>query len=155
MHTENVIDMNAPVEVVYALAADIPAWPRILPHYRYVRPLPGYGEDAQSRAVAMSASRSGIPVRWSAIQKLHPAAHRVVYHHIGGLTRGMDVVWEIEERDGRCHVSILHDLAGAWWFHVPLGRFIASRLFIGHIADRTLREIKRHAEAATHAEMRV
>ena len=138
--------MRAPFERIFALAAEVERWPEILPHYRYVRPVPDPNEE---RRFAMGARRGPIPVAWEAIQRPKPGRRTIEFVHTGGVTRGMWVAWRFEERDdGVVDVSIEHRLELAW----PLvGGFAAERVigpgFIEAIAGRTLRTIRRLAEA--------
>ena len=37
MHTGNSIIMHVPPAKIFETAADLEGWPRILPHYRYIR----------------------------------------------------------------------------------------------------------------------
>ncbi|HJP70226.1 MAG TPA: SRPBCC family protein [Candidatus Limnocylindria bacterium] len=134
--------MRAPYERVFDLAADVERWPEVLPHYRYVRRLPG-----TDRHFAMGARRGPIPVRWEAIQRPLRADRRIEFEHTGGVTRGMQVAWRFEERDGALDVSIEHHLDLRW----PLiGAFAAEGVigpqFIEAIAARTLRRIREMAE---------
>jgi uncharacterized membrane protein len=150
LQTENVIEISAPADLVYDLAANVENWPHILTHYRYVTMLqdPGAGADDGTR-VEMSALRSGIPVRWGAWQALHPAERRITYHHVAGFTKGMDVEWRIEQRaDGTTHVTILHALTSASaWLRSRIAEYVMGHIFVEHIADETLRGIKRQAES--------
>ena len=136
--------MHAPFERVFALAAEVERWPELLPHYRYVRRLP----DPSARHFAMGARRGPIPVRWRAIQRPLPEQRRIEFVHTGGVTRGMEVAWRFEERDGTLDVSIEHELDLDW----PLvGEFAATHVigpqFVEAIAGRTLRRVKELAEA--------
>ena len=136
--------MRAPYERVFALAAEVERWPELLPHYRYVRRLP----DGSARHFEMGARRGPIPVRWRAIQRPLPEQRRIEFVHTGGVTRGMQVAWRFEERDGALDVSIEHELELGW----PLiGGFAADHVvgpqFIEAIAGRTLRRVKELAEA--------
>jgi hypothetical protein len=75
-------------------------------------------------------------------------ALEVRYRHVGGITRGMDVVWRLEPRDGGVDVTIVHEWTGPAW---PLiGRLAADwvigPVFIHGIASRTLFGVKRKAE---------
>jgi uncharacterized membrane protein len=139
------VTIAAPAERIFALAADVERWPLILPHYRYVRRLPD--RDGERR-FAMGARRGPIPVRWEAVQRLHPEARTIEFRHIGGLTRGMQVAWRLEPIDGRVEVRIEHQLTLDWPF---VGRLVADGIirpqFIEAIARRTLRRIKQLAEA--------
>jgi uncharacterized membrane protein len=139
------VTMAAPYERIFRLAADIERWPEILPHYRYVRRLADIGDDRQ---YAMGARRGLIPVTWRAIQRPLPEARRIEFEHTGGVTRGMVVAWRFEPAGEAWDVSIHHQLELRW----PLiGGMVAERIigpqFIDAIAGRTLRTIKRLAEA--------
>ena len=138
------VRMDAPYERIFGLAADVEQWPAILPHYRYVRPLPAANGD---RHFAMGARRGPIPVAWSAIQRPLPGERRIEFHHTGGVTRGMDVAWRFEPAGDGWDVSIEHQLELRWPL---LGSFAAERVigphFIEAIAGRTLRTIKFLAE---------
>ena len=134
--------MRAPYGRIFDLAADVERWPELLPHYRYVRRLPG-----AQRSFAMGARRGPIPVRWEAIQRPLRSDRRIEFEHTGGVTRGMQVAWRFDEREGEVDVSIEHRLELAW----PLiGGFAAERVigphFIEAIAARTLRRIREMVE---------
>ena len=142
------IEMTADPDTVFALAAAVEDWPRILPHYRWVRRLEG---DDRLRTVEMAARREfgplAYPVRWTAVVEPLPAARRLRFTHIAGPTRGMEVEWRLTPRDGGTHVAIWHRFRS----RIPLvgelyAEYIASRIFIHHIAGRTLRCMKGEAE---------
>lgn len=138
------VHVNAPYERIFDLAARVERWPQLLPHYRYVRRLPAADEE---RRFAMGARRGRIPVRWEATQRPLRDERRIEFTHTGGLTRGMQVAWRFEPRDGGWEVSIEHRLRLPW----PLiGGFAADHVigphFIDAIAGRTLRRVKALAE---------
>lgn len=141
------IQIDAPLERIFPLAAEVERWPERLPHYRYVRRLPAENGE---RRFAMGARRGPIPVRWEAIQRPLPDERRIEFTHTGGVTRGMEVAWRlVPDGDGTTEVSIEHRLELGW----PLiGRFAAARIigphFVDAIAGRTLRRIKQLAEQA-------
>ncbi|HEX6140796.1 MAG TPA: SRPBCC family protein [Candidatus Limnocylindria bacterium] len=139
------IRVAAPFERIFELAAEVERWPRLLPHYRYVRRLPSANGE---RRFAMGARRGRIPVSWQAVQRPLPDARRIEFTHVGGLTRGMEVAWTFEPRDGGWEVSIHHALDLRWPL---LGRFAADRIigphFVDAIAGRTLRRVRALAEA--------
>jgi len=144
IHTEDTIWIAAPPERVFDLAADIAQWPTLLPHYRWVRVLE---ENGNQRLVEMSARRSHIPVKWTSVQRLVPEQGRVLYTHVGGITRGMEVEWRLAPEDGGTRVVISHWLKPRRWFlRNPLAAWIVGQFFVKSIAGRTLHYIKRHAE---------
>jgi ribosome-associated toxin RatA of RatAB toxin-antitoxin module len=150
LHTENTATISAPGDVVFDLAAHIERWPRILPHYRYVRVLSASGPF--ERVVHMGASRDGIPVRWTSVQELDPEGGEIRYRHVEGVTRGMRVLWRIVESQGVTRVSIHHDLEPQrWWLTVPVAEYVVGRLFVEYIAGKTLAGIKRQAERISRA----
>ena len=145
MKSEIGIVIDAPLERVFALGAEIERWPERLPHYRFVRAVP----DPQGRRrFAMSARRGPIPVRWEAVQAPKPAERRIEFTHTGGVTRGMEVAWILTPlEDGSVDVRIRHELHLGWPI---IGGFAAEHVvgpqFIEPIARRTLRTIKAIAE---------
>jgi ribosome-associated toxin RatA of RatAB toxin-antitoxin module len=147
MHTENAIWIDAPPERVFALAADVAQWPALLPHYRRVRLLE---ERPDERVVEMAARRGWFPVKWTSTQRLFPDAGCVTYHHVRGITAGMDVEWRLVPRDGGTQVTILHDLTSrSAVLRTRLAAWIVGELFVKVVAERTLRHIKRAAEEGT------
>jgi len=146
MQMSNEIDIAAPAHVIYALAAATERWPEILPHYRYVRVIE---RDGATRTVEMGASRSGIPIAWTAEQTDDAMRPSIRFHHVRGWTRGMDVEWRFDEEHGNTRVTIEHRLHFAFpiapeW----LGRRVIGGFFVHHVAGKTLARIKTLAEAA-------
>lgn len=142
MQTANSVDMAGDLHRIVALAGDVERWPVILPHYRWVTLLDGGGDH---KTVEMAARRGRIPVKWRAIQTIERAGDTPVirYHHIGGVTKGMDVAWTFAPGPGVIRVRIDHDFAPRW----PLvGRPIADHIigphFVAAIAGKTLETIK-------------
>ncbi len=149
MHTENAILMHADVGTIYALAAAVERWPKLLPHYRWVRVLERHGDR---RVVEMAARRGRIPVRWVAEQRCEPATPRITFHHVRGATAGMDVEWTFDRRPEGVLVTIRHDLQPRW----PLvGGLVADCVigpwFVEQIAGQTLGRIKELAESLERA----
>lgn len=146
MQTANAITIEADLDRIVSLAADVEQWPVILPHYRWVNLLDG-GDD--SKTVEMAARRGRIPVRWRAIQTIDTAGPTPVirFVHIGGVTKGMDVAWRFVEQPDGIAVTIDHDFQPPW----PLvGGLIANQIigphFVQAIAGKTLATIKEIAE---------
>ncbi len=152
MHTSNEVTMQAPYETIFKLASEVENWGRILPHYRYVRVLKRSGNR---KWVRMSAWRNFVPVTWSAIETVEPGTSeqpgRILFHHIKGLVRGMDVEWSFQRQsDGAYLVKISHQLDRPPFPTRILGpklvEIVVGRGFIGYIAGKTLRRIKYLAE---------
>jgi hypothetical protein len=142
----NHIHIAAPAEVVVRLAGRVEDWPKILAHYRRVdvravRP--------EGRIVEMAAVRRGVPVpaRWRALQRVEAMDFRVLYRHVGGVTRGMVVEWRIVPVTEGVDVTITHDFAPNWpWPGTLIARYIVGAFFVHPIADATLAGIKAQAE---------
>lgn len=141
----------APPELAFRVAADVERWPEILPHYRWVRfhRKEGFAEGVVEMAAWRPFGPLGWPTWWVSEMTHDPAARRVVYRHIDGITKGMDVVWEVTPLpDGGSHLKIVHEWAGPRW---PLiGGFAADAVigphFVSAIAGRTLAGVVREAE---------
>ncbi len=150
MYTRNEILIRAGTAEIYGLAAPVERWPELLPHYRWVRILEDDGEG--QRVVEMAALRNFIPVRWRAEQLLFPDVPRIVFRHVGGVTRGMEVEWVFAPQgEGVVRVSILHDLKRGLAGWPLVGGVVADRVvgpfFVSNIAGKTLGRIKELAEA--------
>ena len=143
MRSELNVPMRAPLQRIFDLAADVERWPERLPHYRYVRRLPGADGE---RRFAMGARRGPIPVRWEAIQTPLPAERRIEFVHTGGVTRGMWVAWRFEERGEEVAVSIEHRLDLGWPLVGGLAERVIGTQFVEAIAGRTLRRVRELAE---------
>ena len=150
MDTENSIIIAAPAARIYEFAAPIERWPEILPHYRWVTIL-REEQGGRWRLAEMAAHRDGFPVKWVSIQELDPATHGIRYHHVRGVTRGMDVEWTFEDvpQGAGTLVRIVHRFDPPWPPLVgPLvARHVVGDLFVHDIANRTLRRIKDLCEA--------
>jgi ribosome-associated toxin RatA of RatAB toxin-antitoxin module len=76
MYAENHITIHGPIDRIFELAADVMDWPRILPHYRWVRLI---SQDGRRRTVEMAAHRDGIPVKWTSIQEPIAEERRILF----------------------------------------------------------------------------
>jgi ribosome-associated toxin RatA of RatAB toxin-antitoxin module len=145
MHKENSIVINAPKALIFEAAADLSQWPRILPHYRWIR----YIEKSDNKnVVVMAAKRGWIPIQWTSEQEIDEHRCEVRFHHLKAFTKGMDVVWTFKERSDGVEVKISHDLKPTF----PLiGRFITEQIvgdfFIHYVASKTLHHMKIYLES--------
>jgi hypothetical protein len=153
MRTVDVLQSTALPEAVWPHAANVEAWPTILPHYRWVTRLEGArGGDG---VVEMAAWRPfGGPLKWPTWWRsrmwVDHGAREVRYRHIGGITTGMDVLWTVRAIAGGTEVTIVHEWQGPGW---PLVGGLAASLVIGPvfihgIASRTLAGVVRAAEGS-------
>lgn len=132
------------LEQVFAMASAVEEWPRLLPHYRWVKVL---SQSTTERVVEMAAHRNGFPVWWVARQWLDPAGYQIHFMHVRGITQGMRVTWFLEADGPAVHVRIVHDLTLHWPLIGPfVANVIIGRVFVSHIANKTLRTIKYHIE---------
>lgn len=143
---------RAPADVCFKLAVDVEQWPQILSHYRWVRfhERPGFAKSVVEMAAWRPFPGFRYPTWWLSEMEFDVDARTVTYRHIDGITKGMDVVWRVEDLgDGNSNLSILHEWTGPKW---PLiGRVAADWIigphFVKHIAGRTLEGIAQMAEA--------
>ena len=143
MHTANSIIIRAPKNTIFETAANLELWPKILPHYRYIR----YLERGTDRnLVVMAAVRAGIPISWTSEQVIDRQKMEIHFHHLKAWTKGMHVVWLFKDTPAGVLVEIVHDLR----FRIPLLAPIAEPLigkgFIHPVASKTLRSMKMHLE---------
>jgi len=148
--------VRAPLERVFACAADVERWPAWLDHYRWVRFLERRADGAGG-LVEMAAWRPfglfRFPTWWVSEMQIDRAAPTVRYRHVRGITRGMDVEWAFAAARDGVAVTITHVWDGPAW---PLVRSAAAGLVIGPlfihgIAQRTLEGIARVAQGEAPA----
>jgi ribosome-associated toxin RatA of RatAB toxin-antitoxin module len=151
VNTSIAVAIRAEPERIFGLAARVEDWPRLLPHYRWVRIL---RDDGRRRVMEMAARRDGIPVRWTAVQEQHPDEGLITFHHVRGVTRGMDVAWTLRPIDppGTTLVHIWHGFEPRWPL-VPdrLVELVVGQYFVNGIAARTLAGLRAYAEATGSA----
>ena len=147
--------VRAPLDRIFAIAADVERWPSHLAHYRYVRM--HERDERGGGVVEMSANRPfgslDWPTWWLSEMEVHApgrAATPVIrFRHVRGITSGMEVEWSFIPAPGGTQVKILHVWNGPPW---PLiGTFAATKvigpIFIHGIASRTLAGLAHAAEA--------
>jgi ribosome-associated toxin RatA of RatAB toxin-antitoxin module len=146
MHKANSIIMKAPRLTIFETAANLELWPRILPHYRYIR----YLERGPKRNVVIMAARRGpFPISWTSEQVIDRDKMEVRFHHLKAFTKGMDVVWTFTETPEGVRVEIVHDMHFRVRALAPVAEMIIGNFFIHPVATRTLRCMKRYLEAPT------
>jgi ribosome-associated toxin RatA of RatAB toxin-antitoxin module len=143
MHTGNSIIIRAPRQAIFETAANLELWPKILPHYRYIRYLE---RGADRNLVIMAAVRSGIPISWTSEQIIDRNKIEIHFHHLKAWTKGMDVVWSFRETPAGVLVEIVHDLRFRIPLLAPLAEPIISKGFIHPVASKTLRCMKAYLE---------
>jgi ribosome-associated toxin RatA of RatAB toxin-antitoxin module len=149
LQTTNTIVIQGDPSRIFELAANIQDWPLILPHYRYVVV---ETQTERTKTARMGASRDGFPVKWRCLQELRPDDLRIIFTHIGGITRGMYVEWRLEPGPQGTKVTIFHELN----YSIPVlgnlfAKYIVGRLFVHNIAGKTLKCIKERVESEARA----
>ena len=153
--------MRAPARLCFEVAADVESWPRLLPHYRFVRfqEKRAFGEGRVEMAAWRDFAGAGA-LRWPTwwVSEMHvdgrePAVH---YRHVDGITRGMNVKWSFVPDGERTLVRIVHEWSGPAW--PIIGRAAADAVigpgFVSAIARRTLAGVAAEAERRAAAQDR-
>jgi ribosome-associated toxin RatA of RatAB toxin-antitoxin module len=144
MHKTNSLLMQAPKIMIFETAANLELWPKILPHYRYIRFLER-GRD--HNLVIMAATRSGIPISWTSEQIIDRDRLEIHFHHLKAWTKGMRVVWTFSDTPSGVLVEISHDLRFRIRALAPIVDLVIGDFFIYNIANKTLRCMKAYVEA--------
>ena len=121
------------------MVSELVAWPRYLPHYRWIRVMENH-QDYQ--IVRMACYRGWIPIDWVSRFQVDPIHLKLHFTHLKAFTQGMKVVWHLDplENETRTRVTIAHDLKpvsqrwGNWISERIIGNF-----FIDYVATKTLR----------------
>jgi ribosome-associated toxin RatA of RatAB toxin-antitoxin module len=150
MHTVDERLVRAPLDRIFALAANVTEWPTYLAHYRDVTFLDHRADGGG--IVDMAAYRPFGPARWpvwwrSEMHVDHDTPE-IRFRHIGGVTTGMDVAWTFAPTHTGTHVRIIHVWNG---WPVPLigplaAATVIGPIFIHGVASRTLEGLARAAE---------
>jgi ribosome-associated toxin RatA of RatAB toxin-antitoxin module len=144
MHKTNSILMHAPKMAIFETAANLELWPKILPHYRYIR----YLERGPDRnVVVMAARRSGIPISWTSEQLVDRDRLEIHFLHLKAWTKGMRVAWTFSDTEDGVLVTIAHDLRFRVSALGPVVSPIIGDFFIHNVANKTLRCMKAYVEA--------
>jgi ribosome-associated toxin RatA of RatAB toxin-antitoxin module len=146
MHKTNSLLMRAPKMAIFETAANLELWPKILPHYRYIRFLE---RGADRNIVIMAARRSGIPISWTSEQIIDRERLEIRFVHLNAWTKGMHVVWTFSDAGDCVLVTISHDLQFRIPALSPIVDPIIGSFFIHNIASKTLRCMKAYMEART------
>lgn len=146
------ITVDAPPELVFALARDVERWERLLPHYARSRAVTRADDgavvaDFVARRSFVPLLGLDLPVTWRARTWSEPETRRLRFVHVAGATNGMDVTWRIEPAAHGTHISIEHDFRPS----VPGFAAFVDRAFTRPIARRTLATFKALAEALAEA----
>lgn len=143
MNCENSIRIGAPLDTVFAATSNLESWPKLLPHYRWIRVI---AHDGNALIVSMAARRGWLPIRWTSRFEADADAHELRFHHLKAFTRGMDVKWTFTPTADGVLVCIAHQLNRSSAF----GRWFAERIlakqFIQPVAAQTLQCFKHHLE---------
>jgi hypothetical protein len=126
--------MHASRAEIFETAANLELWPKILPHYRYIKYL---DRGTDRNVVIMAASRSGIPVSWTSEQVIDREKFEVRFYHLKAFTKGMFVVWSFKEMPAGILVQITHDMNFRVPALAPLAEPIIGDFFINQIAKST------------------
>jgi ribosome-associated toxin RatA of RatAB toxin-antitoxin module len=141
----------APPDLCFRVAADVEQWPRILPHYRWVRfhsrQAPGTGR-VEMAAWRDFAGPLRYPTWWVSDMRVAEDEPAIYFTHVDGITRRMDVKWAFDAVPRGTHVRITHAWTGPQW---PLiggfaWRHVIGPHFVSFIAGRTLAGVAREAE---------
>jgi len=141
----NTIQMPAPRQKVFEVVSDLTAWPKHLPHYRWIRILENQKEH---QVVRMACYRGWIPIDWVSRFRADAATYQLHFDHLKAFTRGMHVVWHLEPvHEKATQVTITHELEPV---AKRLGNFAAHRMighfFIDYVATRTLKHFALYFE---------
>jgi hypothetical protein len=149
MQTIDRLRFRAPLDRVFEAAADVEQWPRLLSHYRWVRMLERNGDAA---IVEMAAWRPfgvlNYPTWWVSEMWVNHDTPGIRYHHIRGITSGMDVEWKLRAVGAETEVEIVHDWTGPGWPFIgpAAATLVIGPVFIHGIAARTLAGLAGHVE---------
>ena len=144
------IDIDAPPDLVFAIARDVSLWQLLLAHYSRSQAERRHADGSitcrfVARRPLVPVLGIGLPVAWRSRVSSDAASRRLRFQHTGGVTAGMDVTWRLEARpNGGTRVDIEHVFDRGPADLLPV---FVERVFTRSIAGRTLATFKALAEA--------
>ncbi len=143
VRTENSILINAPLEKIFETTSNLLLWPKVLPHYRWIRVLQTSDDGV---IVKMAARRGWLPIQWMSRYRVDSNAHELHFEHLKAFTRGMQVRWTYKPAAEGVQVTISHELERATWFGRWFAHHVLGKMFIRPVATRTLSHFKQYLE---------
>jgi hypothetical protein len=153
-HAETRIRIDAPVDVVYRLAAEIELWPAFVRQISCVKVLRRSPSSPLARLIAVRGRQGWLPIGWRAVQRLEPEIGRITLRQVTPLTAGTTARWTITAAVDGLGTDVV--VVAQPVVHLPLvGRLIAERV-IGPRIGRPfmasiLRDLKHVAEGGSLA----
>jgi aromatase len=96
-HTDNSIDINAPLELVWELTNDLSLWPELFTEYASAEVL-GHDGDAVRFRLTMHPDQQGRVWSWVSERELDPVGRTVRARRIEtGIFKYMSLFWEYRE----------------------------------------------------------
>jgi ribosome-associated toxin RatA of RatAB toxin-antitoxin module len=143
VRTENSILIKAPLDRIFEVTSDLLRWPKVLPHYRWIRVLQ---TDNDGLIVKMAARRGWLPIQWTSRFQADPRTPELRFEHLKAFTRGMKVQWSYTPTPDGVLVKISHELQRASAFGRWFAEHVLGKLFIEPVATRTLSHFKQYLE---------
>jgi ribosome-associated toxin RatA of RatAB toxin-antitoxin module len=174
MYIENTIVLRGNWADIWRYSSQIEHWVEWLPHYRKIEIFETF-ENGRKRRAYMSCWRDLLPLRWKNLDKQNvpvwidwlripeswktvqtlqpndnPAQARILYNHIGGPTKGMEVIWSFEPLGNDYYrVSISHNWRAKWPLIGGVATYLIQTQIVHDIADKTLATMKRRVAEAS------
>lgn len=113
-------------------------------------------QKKKGEKVPFLIDQARIPVGWTTVQTLlpndDPAQARILYNHIGGPTRGMEVIWSFQPLGNDSYrVTISHDWQAKWPLISGVATWFIQTQIVHDIADKTLKTMKKLTAEAQQA----
>jgi ribosome-associated toxin RatA of RatAB toxin-antitoxin module len=143
VRTENSILIKAPLDIIFETTSNLLLWPKVLPHYRWIRILKA-GDDWL--IVKMAARRGWFPIQWTSRFQVDLKRHELHFEHLKAFTRGMEVRWTYTNTPEGVLVTISHDLNRASALGRWFAQYVLGEMFIQPVATRTLSRFKQYLE---------
>jgi ribosome-associated toxin RatA of RatAB toxin-antitoxin module len=144
MKTQNKITVIGSFEEVYGLVEAVGSWPEIVEDVGDVKVL---GMEARKKIVEVSTRGGVLPFKMTSVQESLPAERRLLFSHIKGVMKGVEVEWTFDEarlkKKGLVLVNVTHDFKNI----SPARAYILNRFFIQKRTETMLLRLKEVVEA--------
>jgi NAD(P)-dependent dehydrogenase (short-subunit alcohol dehydrogenase family)/ribosome-associated toxin RatA of RatAB toxin-antitoxin module len=136
-HTDNEIDINAPMDLVWSMTNDLASWPSLFSEYASVEILAREGDTVRFR-LTMHPDKDGTAWSWVSERTADPVTRTVRAHRVEtGPFEYMNIFWEYLPREGGVRMRWVQD------FHMKAEAPVDDDAMTAHINRNTAVQMER------------
>lgn len=136
-HTENAIDIDAPMELVWEMTNDVESWPQLFSEYAAAEIIEREGHSVTFR-LTMHPDEDGQVWSWVSRRTIDPVTREVSAHRVEtGPFEYMNIFWSYREFNGAVRMTWVQD------FHMKPQAPATDEAMTEHLNRNTLIQMTR------------